>query len=213
MLIELAQKASIFQLLHQIDQDLAEQTRQQGCSHCGGPLHRACFERKPRGGPSELPTEYAVRLGLCCGWCRRRRLPPSILFWERRAYWRVVVLIVTVLRQNRINSLSARRLMELFGASRQTISRWVRYFREVFPTSSSWQSIRGQVSPEVSNSDLPLSLFEHILARSSNAMDAALTCLKLLVSGAAYAQMLMEHPTHAIDGRGGLAEGLVSSGS
>ena len=38
-----------------------------------------------------------MRLSFCCGreGCRRRVLPPSVLFWGRRVYWAAVVLVVT----------------------------------------------------------------------------------------------------------------------
>lgn len=45
---------SLFTLLYKIDQKLAEQTRSRGCPYCGGPLHYANYQRKPRGGPPEL---------------------------------------------------------------------------------------------------------------------------------------------------------------
>ena len=49
------------------------QAHQQGCLFCGGKLHRADYERKPRGGP-----EWDYRYSFCCAreGCRRRQTPP-----------------------------------------------------------------------------------------------------------------------------------------
>jgi hypothetical protein len=66
MLSELLQKVSLFHLLHQIDLDLANQHRQRGCPHYGGRLDRAGCERKPRGGPPNIPEKYLMRQSLCC---------------------------------------------------------------------------------------------------------------------------------------------------
>ena len=41
----------LHQLLEKVDADLAEEACQQGCLYCEGKLHRADYDRKPRGGP------------------------------------------------------------------------------------------------------------------------------------------------------------------
>ena len=87
-----------FALLTTLDQDLAEQTRTEGCP-CGGRLHRADYPRKPRGGPADLSPEQERRLSFCCEreGCRRRRTPPSLRFLGRRVYFGAVVVVVTSL--------------------------------------------------------------------------------------------------------------------
>jgi hypothetical protein len=119
--------------------------------YCGGPLHRAHYDRKPRGGPPDLPERYSVRLSLCCGrrGCRQRTLPPSVLFWGRRVYWAVVLLVVTALRQGRTEGFTVRRVQTLFGVSRPTLGRWLGYFREQFPQTRAWRSICGRLWPPV----------------------------------------------------------------
>lgn len=182
MLSELAQKESLFHLLHQIDLELADKQRQRGCNHCGGPLHLAPYERKPRGGPPTLPEEYAIRLSLCCGreGCRKRCLPGSSLFWGRRVYWGGIIMLVMTLRQRRPDGLSARRLMHLFGVSRQTIVRWMSYFAREFPRSPVWQRLRGRIAPQVGDGVLPGALLEHFLAHTPTALDGLVRCLYLL---------------------------------
>ena len=117
MLPELLQKASHFSLLHRIDMDLARQHQQGGCPYCGGPLHQANYPRKPRGGPDAIPEECLLRFSLCCGreGCRRRSLPPSTRFMERRVYWRCVILVAMTLRQKRPDGMSANKLSRLLG--------------------------------------------------------------------------------------------------
>ena len=57
-----------------LDVELAAQTRERGCPHCGGALHSARYLRKPRGGPWDVGEELAVRHSFCCArdGCRRR---------------------------------------------------------------------------------------------------------------------------------------------
>jgi len=116
---------------------------------CAGPLHRGAYLRKPRGGPADLPDECAVRLSWCCGreGCRRRVLPPSVLFWGRRVYWGAVVLVVTALRQGRVAGSTAHRLQVLFGVTRPTLTRWLRYFRALFPQTPTWRRLVGRLGP------------------------------------------------------------------
>lgn len=129
---------------------------------CGGPLHRADYQRKPRGGPPDLDEAYSVRHSLCCGrtGCRRRVLPPSVLFWGRRVYWGVVVLVVTAIRQERAPVATVRRLNELFGVTRPTLARWRRYYLEVFVDSPCWRRLSGHLMPPVQPYELPGGLID-----------------------------------------------------
>jgi hypothetical protein len=59
----------------EFDQRVAAAVAERRCSHCGGPLHRSNYRRKPRGGLiAEAGEAFAVRLSLCCGreGCRKR---------------------------------------------------------------------------------------------------------------------------------------------
>jgi hypothetical protein len=184
MLPELIQKASLFSLLHRIDMELVRQHQQGRCPFCGGPLHQANYLRKPRGGPDDIPEDCLLRLSLCCGreGCRRRSLPPSTRFMERRVYWSCVILVVMVLRQDRPDGLSANKLKKLFGVSRLTIKRWVAYFRDVFPFSAQWQRLRGRVSPSVRDSELPGSLVRFFLLNSESPDKGLIACLHSLAT-------------------------------
>jgi hypothetical protein len=184
MLPELLQSTNLFHLLHCMDIDLAEQQRKAGCPFCGGPLHYSSYQRKPRGGP-DLPEHLCKRLSFCCARenCRRRTLPVSTLFMDRRVYFRAVILIVTTLSQNKPQNYSKNMLSRLLGADRKTITRWLNYFRDIFPQSKMWKTVRGVLSSSISNRHLPGSLVEHYLLHSQSSPTAILNCLRLLATG------------------------------
>lgn len=185
MLPELLQKSSLFSLLHWIDKDLANQCRQSGCPFCSGHLHQANYERKPRGGPEDLPEGYMTRQSLCCCQesCRRRTLPPSCLFMGRRVYWGSVILVVMTLRQKRPKGASTIKLMRMFGISRKTLFRWIAYFRDNFPVSAQWQRLRGRVNPSVRDSELPGGLLEYFIRHVDSAEEGLAQCLHFLATG------------------------------
>jgi len=185
MLPELLQKASLFELLFLIDSDLAACKRQEGCPHCGGPLHRAYYRRKPRGGPVKIPEQYCIRMSLCCGreGCRRRCAPESCLFMDRRVYWRCVLLVVTALRQRRPDSPSVAELVRMFDIPRITLMRWFDYFREVFAESREWQRARGRLSACIANDRLPAGLLEYCIDHLQDAVSGLVECCRLLAAG------------------------------
>lgn len=180
MLPEFVDKVTLYTLLHRIDQDLAEQVRARGCPHCGGPLHRATWQRKPRGGP-DAADKYATRLGLCCGDCRRRQLPPSTLFFGRRVYWGVAVVVVMGLRQA-TPRWSLRRLRRLLGVSRQTTKRWAEWFATVFPRGPRWTVLRARLAQPLDETRLPTALVE-CYGRRLEPMSAVVACLRFLAVG------------------------------
>ena len=73
MLQKLLGDTSFHRLLQSIDEEVAEGVRSKGCRHCGAALHSARYERKPRGGPSELPPQYERRASFCWGVALLRR--------------------------------------------------------------------------------------------------------------------------------------------
>lgn len=138
--------------------------------------------RKPRGGPADLPNAFSKRHSLCCGreGCRRRSLPPSVLFWGRRVYWGGVVVVATAFRQQRDKGYCARKVMELFGVTLTTLRRWLSYFRVVFPQSSVWQRLSGLLIPPVAVEAIPLGVLERLgLGREGPEM-VLTRCLRLL---------------------------------
>ncbi len=182
MYLDIGQRATLFQALLLIDVDLAAQCRQDRCPHCGGPLHHSNYQRKPRGCLEPLDDEVCLRLSLCCGreGCRRRTIPPSCRFLGRKVYFAAVVLVVVTMRQRRPGSASAARLRAAFGVSWETVGRWVSYFDEVFPSSSTWKQLRGSVHASVRDDDLPAGLLEVMVEQSGERREGLTRCLKLL---------------------------------
>jgi len=94
-----------------------------------------------------------------------------------------VILVVMALRQNRANSASISKLERMFGISRQTICRWIEYFREVFPSSAHWQKIRGRISSRVTDSELPTALLQYFLEHCESIESGLVGCLRFLACG------------------------------
>ena len=112
-------------------------------------------------------------------------MPPSSRFLDRKVYWHCVILIIITLRQNRPNGISTYKLSEMFGVPRKTITRWGIFYRDAFPASKSWQSIRGQVVSSIKNNEIPGKLVNYFLSlhASKDAILAVVACLKFLSQG------------------------------
>jgi hypothetical protein len=103
----------------------------------------------------------------------------------RRVYWGAVVVVVVTLRQQRLVGFSVNKVRKLFGISQRTLVRWLRYFREVFPRSAHWQRLRGLVSAEVFNDQLPSALLMHFIGIQRRQEQALIACLCFLAVGTA----------------------------
>lgn len=161
----LMQDPAFFEVLLRYDQDLAAKTQESGCP-CGGPLHQAHYERKPRGGPCSDGGGDAVaaalrRLSYCCGrrGCRQRQTPPSVRFLGRRVYWSVVVVLVMALEVC-VTERRYLRIKAALGVSRQTLARWRQWWREEFTKTQLWHLGRATFMPPVEVTRLPASLLE-----------------------------------------------------
>ena len=158
---ELLRDATFWTFLFDVDQDLAETRREDGCS-CGGRLHVANYRRKPRG-PRDLrlPDEYRFRLSFCCNrdGCRKRATPPSVRFLGRKVYLGVVVILVSAMRQGP-TPRRVRELTELVGADRRTIYRWRDFWKEHFPNTTFWKVARARLVPVCEIVEFPRSLLE-----------------------------------------------------
>ena len=167
-LLKLFDGATFYHVLERIDTELAETTRRAGCRVCEGVLHKADYPRKPRGGPADLPASYGKRASYCCAvdGCRKRATPPSVRFLGRRVYLGGVVVLASAL-QHGVSAFRAKRLKQLFGASRQTLERWRTWWLETFPASRFWQALRGRFMPAADETTLPLSLVERFEHRNA----------------------------------------------
>ncbi|MCH8312664.1 MAG: hypothetical protein IID17_06730 [Nitrospinae bacterium] len=144
-----------YQFLFHIDQEIAAEVKANGC-RCGGVLHSARYPRKPRGLRGLLGESYQTRLSFCCAvdGCRRRCTPPSVRFLGRKVYPGAIVILVTALE----HGLTPNRrdwLIETLDLWPQTLSRWRKWWREVFSASRCWQAQRGHCMPPLDPGQLP----------------------------------------------------------
>lgn len=153
------QDPAFFRLLSRIDEEFASATRLGRCPGCGGPLHVADYPRKPRGCPAAVREAYSRRLSFTCGWCDARATPPSVRFAGRRVYVAVVLMLVSPPR-----SASARALGDLVSIPARTLARWRTWWREDFPSTPLWQSVRERFMPPVRLEQLPQGLVERFEA-------------------------------------------------
>lgn len=152
--LELGDK--VFQWLVEIDEETCREVAAQGCAHCGGPLHRGDYPRKPRGLVGLAMEVYSRRISLCCGrrGCRRRATPPSVRFLGRRVYLSVAVLLASALLCLEV-AKEVRRAQEI---PRRTVRRWVSWWQSEFPRSPLFQEQRGRFVPPLCTATLPASL-------------------------------------------------------
>ena len=185
MITELLEKQNIFFHIYTLDKLVAQECKKKPCPYCGGPLHFANYQRKPRGEPCELPDEYLTRFSLCCAkqGCRRRVMPPSCRFLGRKIYWFPVIICVVSDIQSLPLKSNELKLPKHLQISRNTLGRWSLFFQDEFPKSAQWQSIRGLVSAKVKNDKLPLSLVDHFSKLKKTLGNALFSCLKFLSQG------------------------------
>ena len=150
---------NLMDFLERCDKDLAEECSRAGCVHCGSKLHRADFERKPRGG---VQGEGVVwRFSFCCSreGCRKRHTPASVRFLGRKVYLGFVVILVSAMRHG-LSAERVRELRERFSIDRRTLERWRKWWLENFAQSGFWKAARARFMPPLCESALPLSLCE-----------------------------------------------------
>ncbi len=144
--------------LVRVDLEIARRFQVQGCPYlgCGGRLHRADFPRKVRGLAADDSPLFVSRIGLCCGWCRRRVLPPTVRFFGRSSYAFVAALLAVA--TSLASGITAG--AGLVGAAWATVARWIRFLHGELAMRGEWQTARGRLPAEIPVERLPLSLVE-----------------------------------------------------
>lgn len=177
-------------LLLGFDQDLARSACAEGCTYCRGVLHSARYWRKPRGLPVGLDDEYRQRFSFCCAVqeCRKRKTPTSLRFLGPRVYGATIIVLVSALRGS-AKCVPMRRLQELVGVSRRTVTRWQRWWRETFVSTAVWQVIRATLRQPVATDALPASLLERFAGDAQGRFLSLLRSLGPLTGGAAVLAM------------------------
>jgi hypothetical protein len=150
---------AFFRFLTRIDEEFAAATRLAGCRACEGPLHVANYPRKPRGCPAAVEDEYSRRLSFTCGRCDLRTTSPSVRFAGRRVYLAVVLMLVSP-----PGSAATQALCDRLRIAAVTLKRWRQWWREIFPSTPFWLSVRERFMPPVTINRLPLSLLERFEA-------------------------------------------------
>ena len=84
-------------------------------------------------------------------------------FLGRRIYFGFVVLLVAALRGG-ATPVRIRRLSVDTGASFDTISRWIAWWRQSFPATAFWKARHGDFVPTIEIGSLPGSLLERFTA-------------------------------------------------
>jgi hypothetical protein len=156
------------------DRDLAASARAARCWLCGGALHSASYDRKPRGCPGGLGQEYAERFSFCCAvdGCRKRTTPASLRFLGRRVYLATVVTLISALMLGTTPSRLAH-LSVVPGLDRRTLARWRAWWRSTFTNGSFAAVAQAALVPPLDVTCLPVSLLD----RFAGGLDQQLTAL------------------------------------
>lgn len=144
--------------LVRVDLEVARTLQTRGCPRlgCGGRLHRSDFPRKVRGLAVDDASSFDSRIGLCCGWCRKRVLPPTVRFFGRSSYAFVAALVAVATTLASGVALGAK----LVGAAWSTVARWIRFLQCDLACRGEWQAARGRLPAVLLLEQLPLSLVE-----------------------------------------------------
>ncbi|MES2026295.1 MAG: hypothetical protein V4448_12110 [Pseudomonadota bacterium] len=170
----LLQDPKFFQLLLQIDIDLAEQTRAGKCP-CGGVLHRADYPRKPRGCLSEARVDFASRFSFCCSQCRKRTTAMSVRFLGRRVYLSLAVVLLSARLAG--PTATAARVCATLAVPVRTLRRWRAWWTQLFPATPLWQAACARFMPPVATTALPASLINRFTGSAAESMRRLLTFL------------------------------------
>ena len=173
-------EAAFFDLLLQIDEDLAKEIHVTRCP-CGGVLHVANYPRTLRGAPPWVPEGFEKRFSFCCKLpgCRQRVTPPSVRFFGRR--WTVAPVMVLISALQYGGSKRRLQAVEMWldhPVPKRTLERWRRWWREAFTAGPFWRGLRGRFNRPVSESRLPLSLIELFTGEFSTRLEATLRLLR-----------------------------------
>jgi hypothetical protein len=170
---DVLQDPTFFRFLSRIDQEFAAETRAGRCPDCEGPLHVADYPRKPRGCPAAVREEYSRRLSFTCGRCDARSTSPSVRFAGHRVYLAVVLML-----RSPPGNASGQELCEQLHIPARTLKRWRTWWRQDFPSTLFWQSMRERFLPPLAIEGLPQSLWERFAGDSMT--DRLMHALRLL---------------------------------
>jgi hypothetical protein len=167
-----------YRFLFKIDQDISTGVQSDGCPHCGGLLHFACYPRKPRSNDRSLLGRHdEYRLSFCCAeeGCRRRVTPPSVRFLGRKVYLGFFVVLVTAMEHG-LTPKRRQQLIDELNLDPQRLSHWRKWWREIFSASRCWRAQEGNFIPPIEVDELPGALLGRL-----NGEDLLLRLCRLLL--------------------------------
>lgn len=170
----------LFSFIELIDRDAVAACAATSCPHCGGPLDRADFPRKPRGLPAGAGEIYERRPSLCCreDGCRRRQTPPLVGFLGRRVYVSAIVVLVCAMCQGPSpERLSA--LERALGVAPRTVRRWLAWWREIFPASPAGRRLMAALVPPPSGA-MPLAALTRLAPLDGDGLGGVVLLLRHL---------------------------------
>jgi len=167
------------------DRDLAASARAARCWLCGGALHSASYDRKPRGCPGGLGQEYAERFSFCCAvdGCRKRTTPLSLRILGRRVYLATMVTLISAMQLGTTPSRLAR-LSVVAEIDRRTLARWRAWWRSTFSDSPFAAVARAAMATPIDIAALPVSLLDRFAGDVREQLIALLRFLGPLTGGA-----------------------------
>lgn len=161
MFSEMELGREFFEGLKAIDEAIVAEAAKKPCRHCGGPLHRGDYPRKPRFGClAPAGVGFERRYSLCCGWdgCRRRAMPPSVRFLGRRVYVGAVVIIASAIA---LAAATAGAIRRATGIAARTTQRWLGWWRGPFTKTDVYVDIAARL-PGTDRLKLPASVLERL---------------------------------------------------
>ena len=102
-----------------------------------------------------------------------------VRFLRGMSYVSVVIVLLSALS----HGLSGERMAALAAqlkVSRQTVERWIKWWRDVVGTSPFWRVRRGEFMPAMAEDNLPRSLLDHYVGKIDDARDAVEALLRFL---------------------------------
>jgi hypothetical protein len=156
----------LYEILEQVDKDLASKAKIERCRYCGAVLHRGDYTRKPRGGPS-----WDKRYSFCCSrdGCRKRKTPPSVRFLGRKVFVGFVVVLVSAMMHGP-NPQRLKRLQQELVIDRRTVKDWRQWWTEIFVQGPFWKAARGRFAYRLAEVRMPLSLVKAFDARQTDGL-------------------------------------------
>jgi hypothetical protein len=172
-----------YELLLGFDRQIADAAHEGRCQKCGAKLHCGSFARKPRGVPAGLGPEHCERFSFCCAVreCRKRETPESLRFLGRKVFLGAMVVLISAM-QSGLTPARLKRLQELVGVSRRTVTRWRDWWCSVFTDSPFWRA-HGAFVPPVTTADLPASLLERFDGEAEQQLILLLRFLAPITTG------------------------------